>query len=51
MMATMPELLAAPQFRLAEVDGDRLVLSAEVTGNDSAASRSTLVWLRARQSD
>ncbi|WP_319447115.1 MULTISPECIES: lipocalin-like domain-containing protein [unclassified Mycobacterium] len=50
-MATMPELLAAPQFRHAEVDGDRLVLSAEVTDSDGTASRSTLVWLRARPSD
>jgi lipocalin-like protein len=50
-MATRPELLAAPQFRHAEVDGDRLVLSAQVTDADRAASRSTLVWLRARPSD
>jgi hypothetical protein len=50
-MATMPELLAAPQFRHAEVDGGRLILSAEITGNDGTASRSTLVWLRARPSD
>jgi hypothetical protein len=46
-MATRPELLAAAQFRHAEVDGDRLVLSAEATGDDGTASRSTLVWRRA----
>jgi Lipocalin-like domain len=46
-MATMPELLAAPQFREASVDGDLLTLSATSTDAAGTSNVSTLVWRRA----
>ena len=49
-MATMPELLAAPQFRDVRVDADRLTLSATMTGADGIPIHSTLGWRRATQS-
>lgn len=46
-VSMLPELLAAPQLRHAEVDGDRLTLSATTT-NDGVTSHNTLVWVRRR---
>jgi hypothetical protein len=46
-MATMPELLAQPQFRKASVDGDVLTLSATSTDAAGTSNVSTLVWRRA----
>lgn len=45
-MATMPELLAGPQYRDARMDGELLTLSATTTG-DGVTLESTLVWRRA----
>jgi hypothetical protein len=47
-MATMPDLLTAPQFRAVELDGDRLVLSVTTTDEHGNATASTLVWRRAQ---
>ncbi|WP_085108775.1 lipocalin-like domain-containing protein [Mycolicibacillus trivialis] len=46
-MSSTPELLAAPQFRRAHLEGDRLTLSATMTGPTGATSHATLVWGRA----
>ena len=46
-MSTMPELLAAPQYRNVRVDADLLTLSASVTDDDGVTIESTLVWRRA----
>lgn len=46
-VSMLPELLAGPQLRHAEVDGDRLTLSATTT-NDGVTSHNTLVWVRRR---
>lgn len=46
-ISMMPELLAAPQFRQASVDGDLLKLSASITDEAGATTLSTLVWRRA----
>jgi hypothetical protein len=43
----MPELLLAPQFRQAAVDGDHLTLSATTTDAAGTQSLVTLVWVRA----
>ncbi len=48
-MSMMPELLAAPQYRDARVDGDLLTLSATMTDGDGVTLDSTLVWRRAPQ--
>ncbi|OBJ71894.1 lipocalin-like domain-containing protein [Mycobacterium sp. 1274756.6] len=45
-MSSTPELLAAPQFRQARLDGDRLTLSATMTGRRGKTSHATLVWRR-----
>lgn len=45
-MSSTPELLAAPQFRRARLDGDRLTLSATTTGPTGTTSHATLVWGR-----
>lgn len=45
-IATLPELLQQPQFRHAEINGDRLTLSASTTAADGANRHSTLVWRR-----
>ncbi|OBI97258.1 lipocalin-like domain-containing protein [Mycobacterium asiaticum] len=45
-IATMPELLQRPQIRNAQVDGDRLTLSASVTSPEGTTTHSTLVWRR-----
>ena len=46
-MATMPDLLAAPQLREVRVDGDLLTLSATSTDAAGTTTRSTLTWRRA----
>lgn len=46
MMATVPQLLAAPQVRHAHLDGDRLTLSATTPGDDGVTRRATLTWRR-----
>jgi hypothetical protein len=46
-ISTLPELLASPQLRHADVDGDQLTLSATTT-NDGVTSPNTLVWVRRR---
>ena len=46
-MATMPELLAAPQLREVRVDHDLLTLSATLTDETGTTARSTLTWQRA----
>lgn len=46
-MATMPELLAAPQLREVRVDHDLLTLSATLTDETGTTTRSTLTWQRA----
>jgi len=48
LIATMPELLLEPQIRHAQVEGDRLTLSARVTSADGGTTHSTLVWRRDR---
>ena len=45
VMATMPDLIAQPQLRQYEIDGDVLTLSATMT-DDSGSTHSTLVWRR-----
>lgn len=47
MLSSMPELLAQPQFRHAQVDADRLTLSATQTSAEGVSTHSTLVWRRA----
>jgi lipocalin-like protein len=47
-MSMMPELLAQPQFRHAEVHGDVLTLSADTTNADGATTHARLVWSRVR---
>lgn len=46
-MATMPDLLTAPQLREVRVDGDILTLSATSTDADGNTTSSTLTWHRA----
>ena len=46
-MASMPELLAQPQFRHATVAGDLLTLSATATDEAGTTTHNTLVWRRA----
>jgi len=46
-MATMPDLLAAPQLREVHVDGEHLTLSATSTDAAGVTTRSTLTWRRA----
>ena len=46
-MATMPDLLAAPQLREVRVDGDTLTLSATLTDESGTTTHSTLTWRRA----
>lgn len=45
-MSMMPELLAQPQFRHAQVDGDLLTLST-TTDDGGTTTHSTLLWRRA----
>jgi hypothetical protein len=45
-MSMMPELLARPQFRQAEVDGDLLTLSATTTDAAGTTTHARLVWRR-----
>ena len=45
-LSMMPELLAQPQFRHAEVDGDRLTLSASRTDDAGVTTHSRLRWQR-----
>jgi hypothetical protein len=45
-ISTLPELLTEPQIRHAQIDGDRLTLSASATSADGTATHSTLVWRR-----
>ena len=45
-ISMMPELLAQPQFRHAEVDGDILTLSASRTDEAGATTQSRLLWKR-----
>ena len=47
MISTLPELLTQPQFRHAQVDGDRLTLFATQTSPDGETTHSTLVWRKA----
>lgn len=46
-MATMPDLLAAPQLREVHVDRDMLTLSATLTDESGTTTHSTLTWRRA----
>jgi Lipocalin-like domain len=46
LVSNMPELLTQAQFRHAQVDSDRLTLSASQTSADGATTHSTLVWRR-----
>jgi hypothetical protein len=46
-VSMMPELLAQPQFRHADVDGELLTLSATRTDGAGVTTHSTLVWRRA----
>ncbi|BBX23939.1 hypothetical protein MTER_33500 [Mycolicibacter terrae] len=46
-VSMLPELLASPQLRHAEVDGAQLTLSATTT-NDGVTSHNALVWVRRR---
>ena len=45
-MSMMPELLAQPQFRNANVDGDLLTLSATRSDDAGVTTHSSLVWRR-----
>jgi Lipocalin-like domain len=46
-VSSRPDLLARPQFRHAQIDGDRLTLSATQTSAGGQTTHSTLVWRRA----
>ncbi|MGV0632947.1 lipocalin-like domain-containing protein [Mycolicibacillus trivialis] len=46
LMSRTPELLLAPQFRQARLEGDRLALSATIGGTDGADRHATLIWRR-----
>jgi hypothetical protein len=50
VISTLPELLTQPQIRHAQIDGDRLTLSASATSTDGATTHSTLVWRRVTES-
>ena len=50
MISTLPELLTQPQIRHAQIDGDRLTLSASATSTDGTTTHSTLVWRRDTES-
>ena len=45
-MATMPDLLLAPQYRQVQISGDTLTLSASSNDQNGATIDSTLVWHR-----
>jgi hypothetical protein len=45
-MSMMPELLARPQFRRAQVDGDLLTLSATTMDAAGTTTHARLVWRR-----
>lgn len=45
-MATMPDLLAAPQLREVSVGGETLTLSATMTDDTGTTTHSTLTWRR-----
>jgi hypothetical protein len=46
-MSMLPELLRQPQFRQANVDGERLTLTATTT-TSVATTHNTLIWRRTR---
>jgi hypothetical protein len=45
-VSMMPELLAQPQFRHADIDGDVLTLSANRTDDAGVTTLSSLRWKR-----
>ncbi len=45
-VSTMPELLTQPQFRHANIQGDRLTLSASRASAEGTTIHSTLIWRR-----
>lgn len=48
-ISILADLLSQPQFRHAEVDGDRLTLSAITRRRDGTTVHATLVWRRPTQ--
>jgi Lipocalin-like domain len=46
LVSSVADLLTRPQLRRARIDGDRLTLSATVTGEGGRTTRGTLVWRR-----
>jgi hypothetical protein len=50
-ISILPELLTAPQFRQASLEGDRLTLSATTTDQGGERTISTLLWRRAPRND
>jgi Lipocalin-like domain len=46
LVSTLPELLTQAQFRHADIEGDRLTLSASQTSAKGVTTHSTLVWRR-----
>ena len=50
VISTLPELLTQTQIRHAQIDGDRLTLSASATSTDGTTTHNTLVWRRDTES-
>jgi hypothetical protein len=50
VISTLPELLTHPQIRHAQIDGERLTLSASATSTDGTTTHNTLVWRRDTES-